>query len=74
MASVSFYQRIWRYINFYFICILMALSMEVGLGPGHIVLDWDPNTLTKSKAAPDFRPIFIVAKRHDASRCHLVWR
>jgi len=24
--------------------------------------------------APNFRPIFIVAKRLDASRCHLVWR
>ena len=27
-----------------------------------------------SRASPNFRPIFIVAKRLNASRCHLVWR
>jgi len=26
------------------------------------------------RALPNFRPIFIVTKRLDASRCHLVWR
>jgi len=53
----------------------MALGMEVGLGPGHIVLDGDPAPLPKKRAEPpNFRPIFIVAKRLDASRCHLVWR
>jgi len=48
--------------------IKMALVMEVGLGPVHIMLDGD--------AAPlrNFRPIFFVTKRLDASRCHLVWR
>jgi len=45
--------------------IKMALGMEVDLGPRHIVLDEPP---------PNFWPIFIVAKRLDASRCHLVWR
>ena len=55
--------------------IKMALGMEVGLGPGHIVLDRDPAPLPKKGAEPpNFRPIFIVAKRVDASRCHLVWR
>jgi len=33
----------------------MALSMEVGLGPGHIVLDVDPAALPKKGAEP---PIF----------------
>jgi len=53
----------------------MALGMEVGLGPGHIVLDGDPAPLReKGGIPPNVRPIFIVAKRLDASRCHLVWR
>jgi len=28
--------------------------MEVGLGPGHIVLDWDPAPLTKKGNYPQF--------------------
>jgi len=53
----------------------MALGMEVGLGLVHIVLDGDTATLPKKGAEPpNFWPIFIVAKRLDASRCHLVWR
>jgi len=55
--------------------IKMALGMEVGLGPIHIVLDRDTAPLPKKGAEPpNYRPIFIVAKRLDASRCHLVWR
>ena len=46
-----------------------VLGMEIGLSPGDIVLDL-PNT----SPLPNFRPISIVAKRLDASRCHLVWR
>jgi len=53
--------------------MIPVLSMEVGLGPVHILLDGDTAPLPK-KGAPNFRPIFIVAKRLDASRCHLVWR
>jgi len=30
----------------------MALDMEVGLGPGHIVLDGDPSPLPKKGAEP----------------------
>jgi len=53
----------------------MTLGMEVGLGTGHIVLDGDPGPSTKGgRAPPNFWPISIVAKRLDASRCHLVWR
>jgi len=44
----------------------MALGTEVGLGPGHMVLDGDTSTLPK-KGHPNFQPIFIVAKRLDAS-------
>jgi len=55
--------------------IKMALGMEVGLGPVHIVLDGDTAPLPKKGAElPNFRPIFILVKRLDASRCHLVWR
>jgi len=46
----------------------MALGVEVGLGPGHIVVDGDPALLPKRGRAPFiFRPISIVAKRLDAS-------
>ena len=54
-----------------------ALGMELGLGPGHIVLDGDlaPFYQKGGRApTPNFRPISIVAKRLDASRCHLVSR
>jgi len=55
--------------------IKMALGAEVGLGPGHIVLHGDPASLPQEGAQPPkFRPISIVAKRLDASKCHLVWR
>jgi len=56
--------------------IKMALGTEMGLGPGYIVLDWDPAPLPQKGAEPlpNFRPISIVAKRLDASRCHSVWR
>jgi len=45
----------------------MKLGIQVGLSPGHIVLDGDP-------ASPNFRPMSVVAKRLDGLRCHLVWR
>ena len=53
-----------------------TLSMVVGLGPGHIVLDGDPcsSPPLQKRQSPPFWPIFIVRKRLDASRCHLVWR
>jgi len=53
----------------------MALGTDMGFGRGHIVLDGDPAPIAKKEAepSPNFRPIFIVAKRLDASRCHLVW-
>jgi len=57
--------------------VKMALGTEVGLSPGDFVLDGDPALTPPKKRAeplPNFRPISIVAKRLDASRCHLVWR
>jgi len=43
------------------------------LRPGHIVLDGDP-ALPQRGADPNFRPISVVAKWLDGSRCHLVQR
>jgi len=40
----------------------MALGTEVGLGPGHIVLDRDPAPLPKKGVQPlNFQPTTIVA-------------
>ena len=53
--------------------IKMALGTEVGLSPGHIVLDGDLAPHPKKGAEPpNFRLMSIVAKRLDESRCHLV--
>ena len=56
--------------------IKMALGMEMGLGPGHNVLDGDSAPPPRKKGAqpPNFWPISIVAKWLDESRCHLVGR
>jgi len=34
----------------------MKLGMQVGLGPGHIVLDGDPGPLTQKGHSPQFSP------------------
>ena len=56
--------------------IKMKVGVEVGLGPGHIVLDGDSASPPPEKggtALPSFGPC-IVAKRLDGSRCHLAQR
>ena len=50
----------------------MKLGTVVGLGPGHIVLDGDPAPPPQRGTAPNFRPMSVVAKRLDGSRC-LFW-
>ena len=56
----------------------MPLGREVGLGPSDIVLDGDRDLPAKrgghSSPSHTFRPMSIVAKRLDGSRCHLVQR
>jgi len=52
----------------------MKLGMEVGLGPGHIVLDGEPAPLPKRSIAPNFWLMSLVPKRLDGSRCDLVRR
>jgi len=58
--------------------IKMPLGMMVGLGPGNIVLDADPAPPQGAQLAPPpkkkIRPMSVVAKRLDGSRCHLVRR
>jgi len=54
--------------------IKMKLGTEVGLCPGHIVLDADPPPPLPKGAQPQFWPMSIVAKWLDGSRCYLVWR
>jgi len=53
--------------------IKVALGMEVGLGPGHIVLDGDTASLPKKGTEPpNFWPMSIVAKWLNGLRRHLV--
>jgi len=55
--------------------IKMKLVMQVGLGPGHTGLDVDPALIPKKRGgSPNFRPISVVAKWLDRSRCHMVGR
>jgi len=56
-------------------CIKKSLGIEVGLDPDYTVLDLDTAALPQkgTEPPPNFRPISIVAKRLDASRCHSVW-
>jgi len=44
-------------------CIKMPVGMEVSLGPGAFVFDGDPAHPCKRAEPPNFRPMFIVAKR-----------
>ena len=45
--------------------IKVKLGMQVGLGPGHIVLNGDPAPLPQKGRSPNFRRMSIVAKRLD---------
>jgi len=56
--------------------IKMKFGTDVGLGRGHIVLDWDlaPRPQRGGGTAPNCRPMSVVAKRLDGSRFHLIRR
>jgi len=54
--------------------IKMPLGMKLGLGPGDIALDGDSAPLPKGHSHPNFRPMSVVAKWLDGSRCLLVRR
>ena len=56
--------------------IKISLGTEVGLDPSNIVLDGHPAPPPHKGTEPlptNFRPMSIVAKRLDGSRCHLTW-
>ena len=44
-------------------CIKMSLVRVIGLGPGHIVLDWTQLPIPERGTAPNFRSMSIVAKQ-----------
>ena len=48
--------------------------MQVGLALGHIVLDGIQLLLPKGALSPNFRPISVVTKWLDGSKCHFVRR
>jgi len=53
----------------------MKLGLQVGLGPGHIVLDGeDPPPSPKGAKPPNLPSVSAVPKWLDGSKCHLVWR
>ena len=54
--------------------IKMTLGMQVGLGPGHIVLGGNQVPLPERGTSPNFRPISVVAKWLNVSRYQLVGR
>jgi len=59
--------------------IKMPLGTMVGLGPGNIVLGADSASpqgaqTPKGHSPLKFRPMSVVAKRLDGSRCHMVRR
>jgi len=54
--------------------IKMPLGTEVGLGPGDIVLDGNSDPPPPKGHSPNFRPMSVVAKRLNGSRCYLVGR
>ena len=52
--------------------VRVKLGMQVGLGPGHIVLDGDPAPDPHWGTAPNFWPISVEAQYLGGLRCHLV--
>ena len=54
--------------------IKMKRGTQVGLAPGHTLLDRDPASLPQGGTASNFRSIPVVAKWLDELRCHLAWR
>ena len=51
-----------------------ALGTAVGLGQATLCYMRTQLPLKGAQQSPNFRPMPVVAKRLDGSRCHLVWR
>jgi len=54
--------------------IKMKLGMQVGLGPGHIVLDGDPAPPSPKGHSPKFSVHIRCRQWLDGLTCHSVWR
>jgi len=52
----------------------MPVDTQVGLDTRNMVLDGDLASSKKGHSTPTFRPVSIVAKQPNGSRCHLVRR
>jgi len=52
--------------------IKMKLGTQVGLSPGHIVLDGDPAPLPQKVKNSNFRPISVVTQWLHGSRCYVL--
>jgi len=54
----------------------MKLGVEVGLGPGHIVLDGDPSPSQRGTAPPIFGPYLLWPNSHPSqlllSTCNMI--
>ena len=57
-------------------CIKMPLGMEIGFSPMRLCVRWGPTSPPQKRAEllPNLRPMSIVAKQLDGSRCHVVRR
>ena len=56
-------------------CDRTAGWIKMPLATRRLCFRWGPSPYPKGvEPLPNFRPISVVAKRLDASRCHLVWR
>jgi len=54
--------------------IKMKLGMQIGFGPGHIVLGGKPAPTPQRGIAPlNFRPISVATEWLHGSRCHSAW-
>ena len=51
----------------------MKLGMQVGLGPGHIVLNWDPAPLPKEGRSPQFSAHICCGQMHGCIDQDATW-
>jgi len=56
------------------ICIRIPRCTKVGLSLGDVVLDGTQLPFTEGAQPPNFQPMFVVAKRLNGLRYHLVCR
>jgi len=56
-------------------CMVQGAAWYGGrLRPTRHCVRWGPSSPPLKGHTPNFRPLYVVAKRLDGLRCHLVWR